>query len=139
MQEPLEILLKKGVSGGDGKPQTPSTQDNLPETQQGETNPLSQAVAAQVVSIAKQGMLTGLRNYGAITGESRKQTNIENAVNIAGALGTLAVAGPVIGGIVVGTQVILSGVQSTINQNLERRKSEFDNARLGVISKNGNR
>ena len=64
-----------------------------------------------------------------------KQTSIENAVNIAGALGTLAVAGPVIGGIVVGTQVILSGVQSTINQNLERRKSEFDNARLGVISK----
>lgn len=142
MQEPIEILLKKGVSGADGStPATPSpsNQPNAPERAQPETNPTAQLVAAQVVSVAKQGMLIGLRNYGDITGESRKQQSIENAINIAGAIGTIAVAGPFVGGAILVGQSVLAGIQSSVTQNLERRKVDFDNERLGVISKYGNR
>lgn len=139
MTEPLEILIKKGISGSDGTAPNPTNQQNKPPESGTETTPAKNIIGAQVVSLGKQALLLGIRNYGAITGQARTQQRIENAINVAGAVATFAVAGPVVGGIVVGAQAVLGGVQSAVNQGLDRRQQSFNNERLGVITKNGNR
>lgn len=136
-QQPLEILIKKGVGGVTAA--TPTNQEVKPETVKGETDKTKSVVAAQVINIAKQGMTTAISNYGAITGRAREQQAVENLINIAGTVTTFAVAGPVVGGFMLAGQVALSGIQSATNQALNNRQVNFDNARLGVITRNGNR
>ena len=137
--QPLEIFVKKGVGGSDTVDNTPTEQAIKPEEEKGETSKLGKVVAAQVVNIAKQGMMMAVRNYGAITGRAREQQEMENVISIAMAGATLAVAGPVVGGIVIGAQAGLSLAQSVVTQNLTYRQIEYNNAKLGGIIKNGNR
>lgn len=139
-QQPLEVYIKKGLGEAtDRSNTTPTDQAETPTTKKGETDKTKSVVAAQVVNVAKQGMLIGLRNYGNITGRAKEQQAIENAINLASVAATFAVAGPYVGGAVLVGQAILGGVQSAIDQNLQERQINFNNARLGVITKNGNR
>ena len=76
-----------------------------------------------------------IRNYGELTGNAETQRSAENIVNVAGAIVTLKVAGPIIGSMVLGAQAGLSLIQSSTTQQLQRRQIEFNNARLGGIIK----
>lgn len=139
-QQPLEVYIKKGLGNTDGSINTtPTNQEVMPEAVPEATDKKDNVVAAQVVNIAKQGMLLGVRNYGAVTGRAREQQGIENAINLASIVATYAVAGPVVGSIVLAGQAVLGGVQSSINQGLQERQINYNNARLGVVTKNGNR
>lgn len=135
----LELYVKKGVGSIDDSGQAPTDQKQTPKNKKKETKTTQEVVAAQVVNLAKQGLMMGIRNYGDITGRAREQQSIETAINIAGTALTFAVAGPLIGSLALGVQSALNIGQSVVSQRLENRQVDFNNRRLGAIISEGNR
>ena len=140
MNEPLEVYIKKGIGNTSGEVNTaPTNQEVKPETKKGETDATKNIIGAQVVNIAKQGMMMAVRNYGAVTGRVKQQQNIESAINVAGLVTTYIVGGPILAGIVLTGQSALGVIQSATTQRLENRQFDFNNDRLGGIISGGNR
>ena len=138
MNEPLEVYIKKGIGNTSGEVNTaPTNQEVKPETKKGETDATKNIIGAQVVNIAKQGMMMAVRNYGAVTGRVKQQQNIESAINVAGLVTTYIVGGPILAGVVLAGQSALGVIQSTTTQRLENRQFDFNNDRLGGIISGG--
>lgn len=134
-QKPLEVLIKKGVDTAEIT-KTPTTMEDIPQ-RKGQTSTTKKAAQAHLIQVAKSSLNLAISKTGDLTGEYNFARVTSNALSIAGVVGTFAATGPILGSILVGGQALLSVGTTGIDNYVEIRDLEYNNLRLGRISKLG--
>lgn len=120
---------KRGPSDGKSKPR-----EELSPTEIG-----MRALGVQLVGFAKEALMVGINNYGALTGDTRTQKQIQTAIGLAGMIATAGALGPIAGAGYIGFKVGMEAINVSVANRIERRESEFKIARLGRIIEDGGR
>ena len=134
-QQPLEIHIKKGVDTAEAT-KTPTGGEVVP-TKKGETSNATRATQAHLIKVVKDTLNLAVNKTGDLSGNYTFANKVSNAVAVGGVITTLVVAGPIIGGIMVGGQALISGATAGIDNYVEIRNLKFNNERLGRISRAG--
>lgn len=136
-QQPIEILIRKndGATGGASEgiekvDKTPTTASPRKPTQ--EINRTAQLVLTRAISLGKEALGTVLDKHAEWSGDSIMSNKYKRALNI-GSSALMIYAGGWIGaGYVAGKEIL--GIYSSIKDlQIERRKIEYNNARLGRV------
>lgn len=135
--QPLEVHIKKGVGTAEAT-RTPTNKEGTPALR-GETSATKKATQSHLIRVAQDAIMLGVNKTGDLTGNYMFARQINNAIAISGVVATLAYAGPVVGGIMVGGQAIMQVGSTMIDNYTEVRNIEFNNQRLGRISRAGSR
>ena len=130
--QPLEVHIKKGVDTAEGT-KSPTTQESMPKRID-EVSVTSRATQAHLIKVGRDAINLGVNKVGDLTGNYSFANKVNNIVSIGGAISTLVVAGPGVGGIVIGGKALISGITAGIDNYVEVRSINFNNARLGRIS-----
>lgn len=134
MAEPIEIVIRKT--------QDTSTQGNVSsggdQTPKKDESTTQKAIKTALVSAGRNIASYGLSQYGNITGNTIAQRNIENALNIAGYIGQIAVGGWV-GAIAVGVQLTTQAFNNSIATTRANQQAELLYQRSGNITIDGGR
>ena len=133
--QPLEVHIKKGVDTAETTA-TPTAQETTPK-RKNEASKTKRVSQSHLIGVARDAINLGISKTGDLTGNYSFANKINNLVSLGTAFGTLAVAGPVVGGIVIGGQALISGATAGIDNYVTIRAINFNNERLGRISKGG--
>lgn len=133
--QPLEVHIKKGVDTAEST-STPTTQETIPKRKD-EASVTRRASQSHLIGVARDAINLGINKTGDLTGNYSFANKINNLVSIGTSITTLVVAGPVVGGIVIGGQALISGATAGIDNYVAIRAIDFNNARLGRISSKG--
>lgn len=134
-QQPLEIHVKKGVGTAEAT-RTPTSGEVVPQLKQ-ETSALMRATQAHLIRAGQDVIMLGINKTSDLTGNYSFAHKTNNALAIAGVIGTFAATGPAVGGIMIGGQALTSALTAGIDNYVEVRNINFNNERLGRISRAG--
>lgn len=133
MAEPIEIVIRKT--------QETSQQSQVgatPSSDKGQESISKKAVNTALVNAGKQLASYGIAQYGNLTGNTIRQRQIDNALNVAGYIGQIAVGGWV-GAISVATQLTTNAISTIAEANKTNRQAEMLYQRSGNATINGGR
>jgi hypothetical protein len=131
MAEPIEIIIRKTQ-------ETAQQEITATSGKKGKQNTKDKAINTALVNAGKRIASYGVSQYGNLTGNTIRQRQIDNALNIAGYVGEIAVGGWV-GAISVATQVGLGAVGDAIATNRANREAQMLYERSGNATINGGR
>ena len=134
-QKQLEILIKKGIENAETT-QTPTNREETPR-RKNETSTTKKATQAHLIGVAKRAINLGISKSGDLTGNYEIARKANNALALAGVIGTFVATGPVLGTVIVGGQALLESATAGIDLYVEKRSLEYNNQRLGRISRPG--
>lgn len=129
----IEIAIKKDQTPSGVKPDT--DEKKVP----GKENMQQKAINAAIINASKQIMIKGIKQYGELTGNYTLSETVGQITNFASDVATIAVSGPIIGGIIVGTKYAIEIGQSLIKQENAKRDYELTLQRTGNITWRGSR
>ena len=134
MAEPIEIVIRKtqetstqgsAVKGGEKEPKK-------------DESTTQKAIKTALVNAGKNIASYGVSQYGNITGNTIAQRQIDDAINVAGYVGQIAVGGWV-GAISVGVQLTTQALNNTIATRKANQQAELLYQRSGNITIDGGR
>lgn len=132
MAEPIEIVIRKTQetsTQGQGTQQTST---------KGKENTTQRAINTALVNAGKRLASYGISQYGNLTGNTIRQRQIDNALQIGSYVGQIAVGGWV-GAIAVGVQLTTSGINNAIATRKANQQAELLYQRSGNITIDGGR
>lgn len=131
MPEPIEIVIRKS--------QEQSTQPSVEEkNKKGKENTKQKAINSALIQAGKQLASYGVSQYGNLTGNTIRQRQIDNALQVGSYIGQIAVGGWV-GAIAVGVQLTTSGINNAIATRKANQQAELLYQRSGNITIDGGR
>lgn len=132
MAEPIEIIIRKTQETAQQE------QVTTPSSKKGKESTKDKAINTALINAGKRIASYGISQYGNLTGNTIRQRQIDDALNIAGYVGEIAVGGWV-GAISVATQVGLGAVGNAIATNRANREAQLLYERSGNATINGGR
>ena len=130
MPEPIEIVIRKT--------QEQSTQGQTTQPTKGKESTTQRAVNTALINAGKQLASYGISQYGNLTGNTIRQRQIDNALQIGSYIGQIAVGGWV-GAIAVGVQLTTAGINNAITTRRANQQAELLYQRSGNITIDGGR
>lgn len=132
MPEPIEIVIRKT--------QDTSTQNTTKQTKdtKGKEDIERKAINTALINAGKQLASYGLSQYGNITGNTIRQRQIDNTLQIASYVGQV-LAGGWVGAISVGVQLTTSGISNAVATRKANQQAELLYQRSGNVTLNGGR
>jgi triphosphoribosyl-dephospho-CoA synthetase len=138
--EDIKIVIKKGEAG-DGTAPTNNTgvaSVQNAKSEQGKADIQTQAVNAAIIQISKQALMTGVQQYGNLTGNYASVRTLNTVMSIASDVLIIAKAGPV-GAIYVAGKYASQILTQEITHFRNVQEHEFNTRKLGEISTKGSR
>lgn len=130
MPEPIEIVIRKT--------QETSTQTKEKKDTKGKEDTQRKAINTALISAGKQLASYGLSQYGNLTGNTIRQRQIDNTLQIGSYVGQILVGGWV-GAISVGVQLTTSAINNNIATRKANQQAELLYQRSGNVTLNGGR
>lgn len=131
MPEPIEIVIRKTTEQ--------STQPSGEEkNKKGKENTKQKAINSALLQAGKQLASYGVSQYGNLTGNTIRQRQIDNALQVGSYIGQIAVGGWV-GAIAVGVQLTTAGINNAITTRRANQQAELLYQRSGNITIDGGR
>lgn len=131
MPEPIEIVIRKT--------QETSTQpNNEAKSKKGKENTKQKAINAALVNAGKQIASYGISQYGNLTGNTIRQRQIDNALQVGSYIGQI-IAGGWVGAISVGVQLTTQGINNAITTTKANQQAELLYQRSGNVTIDGGR
>lgn len=132
MPEPIEIVIRKT--------QDTSTQSTTKQNKdtKGKEDVQQKAINTALINAGKQLASYGLSQYGNITGNTIRQRQIDNSLQIASYVGQI-LAGGWVGAISVGVQLTTAGINNTVSTRKANQQAELLYQRSGNVTLNGGR
>ena len=136
-QQPLEILIRKsdGTTGGASEgiekvDKTPATASPRKPTQ--EINRTAQLVLTRAIALGQEALMSVMDKHSDWTGDSVMANRIKRTMSIGGSALAIYAGGWIGAGYVAGKEIL--GIYTDIKDlQIERRKIEYNNARLGRV------
>lgn len=131
MSEPIEIVIRKT--------QETSTQPDAEEkSKKGKENTKQKAINAALIRAGKQIAAYGVSQYGDLTGNTIRQRQIDDALQIGSYVGQI-VTGGWVGAISVATELAIGAIGNAINTRKANQQAELLYQRSGNITIDGGR
>lgn len=132
MAQPIEIVIRKTDETAQ------QTLGQVEGKKKGKTSVKDGAVNTALINAGKQILSYGISQYGNVTGNTIKQRQMNDAINVAGYIATISLGGTV-GVIAVATELAINAVSNTIETNKANREAELLYQRSGNATINGGR
>lgn len=130
MPEPIEIVIRKT--------QETSTQTKEKKDTKGKEDTQRKAMNTALIQAGKQLASYGLSQYGNLTGNTIRQRQIDNTLQIGSYVGQI-LAGGWVGAIAVGVQLTTSVINNDIATRKANQQAELLYQRSGNSTLNGGR
>ena len=132
MPEPIEIVIRKTQESSTQGATTPQKETK------GKENVQRKAINTALIQAGKQLASYGLSQYGNLTGNTIRQRQMDDALQIGSYIGQI-VAGGWVGAIAVGVQLTTSAINNSIVSRKANQQAELLYQRSGNITLNGGR
>ena len=135
MAEPIEIVIRKTQDTSTQATAVGAIQNK--ETK-GKPSVTDRAIANALINASKSVANSAVSQFGNMTGYTIAQRNIENALNIAGAVGQIVATGWV-GAIALGTQLTIQGIATSVARDKANQQAALLYQRSGNVTIDGGR
>ena len=135
----VEIVIRKSQTGqGTDPTQITGEQTVSTDKDPGKPSATQGAINTAIINAGRQTIMSGVKHYGALTGNYNAQKQINNALGIGADILMIAKGGP-IGVIAVASRHALSAADSFVQQRIADRENDLARQRVGNISHRGSR
>lgn len=135
----IEVVIRKDTQEGTAPSDATAVGEKKPNKKEpGITDLEKKAIAGALIQVGQQAIMTGVSQYGNLTGDYSTQRAISGMIGLAGDALTAVKLGPV-GAIYVAGKYALEIAMTQIEMSNRLREHEFTRQRLGTVSTKGSR
>jgi hypothetical protein len=135
----IEVVIRKDTQEGTSPSEKTAVGEKKPDKKSAGLSDLEKkAVQGAIIQVGQQAIMTGISQWGNLTGNYTQQRNISAMISLGGDALTAVSLGPA-GAIYIAGKYALEVVTSQIEMSNRLQQHEFVRGRLGMISAKGSR